>query len=284
MLLEGAGNCANELTVGDPADRETRWDIRSLKLIVNTLREKYPDDGIMGEGLRTYGPIWNLPLNDRGFFQGTSGRVWVIDPICGSTAFACGLPQWIVSLGLVTDTDPVKFISGIIYDPNQEELFFGHGPVSNGSWMISERYPEGKLLQVAKFDSRERLANSGLISAEQRVLRENPYLMPTIELSREFGGLISVPSCGLPMCDVAAGRAAVVVKGYQPYYDYAGAVRIVKGAGGTFADWHGNPWTMHELRSDLKINFVCYNGQKLVKTLIDNHIGHLADYLPPKKK
>lgn len=105
MLKANAGR-KMDISTGTTADRETPYDVQSLGMIVQALRQSYPDDGIMGEGLTKEGRAqsWGMTINGRGFCFGRSDRVWVIDPICGTTAFHNGNPQWIISLGLVTDT------------------------------------------------------------------------------------------------------------------------------------------------------------------------------------
>lgn len=58
-------------------------------------------------------------------FGGTShltGRLWVVDPIDGTTNFVTGLPEWGISIGLCEDGEPV---AGVFYMPCTDEMFWG---------------------------------------------------------------------------------------------------------------------------------------------------------------
>jgi myo-inositol-1(or 4)-monophosphatase len=59
-------------------------------------------------------------------------RVWVVDPIDGTRAFARGDPDWTVAVGLVEDGRPV---AGFVFAPAMEEFFEalpGAGALMNG--------------------------------------------------------------------------------------------------------------------------------------------------------
>jgi len=47
-------------------------------------------------------------------------RVWVVDPLDGTRDFIAGRPEFVVSIALVEDAEPVI---GVIYNPVTEELF-----------------------------------------------------------------------------------------------------------------------------------------------------------------
>lgn len=70
----------SDLSVVTATDRLTEGVIRSA------IRAEFPADGVLGE--------------EEGFEPGTSGRVWVIDPIDGTRNFAEGLPMWTTLIGL----------------------------------------------------------------------------------------------------------------------------------------------------------------------------------------
>jgi len=94
------------------ADRDVEIHIREH------IAQHYPDDGIVGEEYENV--------------EGTSGYVWVIDPIDGTANFVRGLPAWCVVLACVHD-DAVKV--GVIYEPCNGEMFScaaGAGASLNG--------------------------------------------------------------------------------------------------------------------------------------------------------
>lgn len=84
------------------ADREVE------RFIVDGLRRAYPDDGVFGE--------------EGGDHPGTSGRIWVVDPIDGTFNFVRGGDQWVVSVGLYEHGAP-QF--GVLHAPARRETFVG---------------------------------------------------------------------------------------------------------------------------------------------------------------
>ena len=56
---------------------------------------------------------------------------WIIDPLDGTTNFLHGLPIYAVSVGLIHNKQPIL---GMIYEPNQDEMFYaskGNGAFLN---------------------------------------------------------------------------------------------------------------------------------------------------------
>ncbi len=101
-----------------PLDLVTEADRAVEALIVAELRAAFPDDGILGE--------------EGGMVPGSSGRIWVIDPIDGTINFVRGGRQWAVSIGLWQDGQPV---AGILHAPALGATLTGgagHAPMLNG--------------------------------------------------------------------------------------------------------------------------------------------------------
>lgn len=102
-----------------PLDLVTVADRAVEALITARLRAAFPSDGILGE--------------EDGLIPGTSGRIWVIDPIDGTFNFVRGGRQWAVSIGLWQGTQPVL---GIIHAPALGLTLtggIGHPPMMNGT-------------------------------------------------------------------------------------------------------------------------------------------------------
>ena len=84
------------------ADREVE------RFLTNELRDAYPDDGVFGEEGSSH--------------AGTSGRVWVVDPIDGTFNFVRGGGQWAISVGLFEQGAP-SF--GILHAPLRKQTVVG---------------------------------------------------------------------------------------------------------------------------------------------------------------
>lgn len=101
LALRHFGNLSQTaISAKGPLDLVSVADQEVEALIIDRLRAAFPDDGILGE--------------EGGAISGTSGRIWVIDPIDGTFNFVRGGSQWAVSIGL---WDGAKPIAGIVHAP-----------------------------------------------------------------------------------------------------------------------------------------------------------------------
>ncbi|MGH9640604.1 MAG: inositol monophosphatase family protein, partial [Bryobacteraceae bacterium] len=100
-------------------DLVTAADRASERFIVEQLRKRFPNHGIVAEeGGRA---------EMRGEFH------WYVDPLDGTTNFAHGFPMWNVTLALARKEE---IVAGVIYDPLNRELFAaerGAGARLNGA-------------------------------------------------------------------------------------------------------------------------------------------------------
>ena len=110
------------------ADRESEAEI------MKTILELSPDDGFLGE--------------ESGRSSGASERVWIIDPLDGTSNYLQHFPFWSVSIAL---RDRGETVVGIVYEPLRD-LFFtaerGAGAFRNGDRMriSSQQTLEGSFL------------------------------------------------------------------------------------------------------------------------------------------
>jgi myo-inositol-1(or 4)-monophosphatase len=105
-------------------DLVTAADQEVEKFVTERLARNFPDDGIFGE--------------EGAAHQGSSGRIWVIDPIDGTFNFVRGGDQWAVSIGLYQGGRPVF---GVIHAPvRKQTLIGGDGlPATLNGAMIAAR-------------------------------------------------------------------------------------------------------------------------------------------------
>ncbi|MGB3339103.1 MAG: inositol monophosphatase family protein [Devosia sp.] len=86
--------------------------------LIESLQAAFPDDGVYGE--------------EGADIAGTSGRVWILDPIDGTFNFVRGGQGWAISIGLYQDRRPVF---GVIHAPTRDLMLTGgkwFGTVLNG--------------------------------------------------------------------------------------------------------------------------------------------------------
>ena len=199
-------------TVFDPV---TEADKRAEEAIRARIMRERPRDGILGE--------------EYGEEAGTSGRVWVIDPIDGTRGFIIGQTQWGTLIALNKGGVPVL---GILDQPVLRERFVG---TADGAFLHS---PEGK----------SRLATRACAGLGQAVLMTtHPWshfdqgeqaafrrLADTCLFTR-FGG--DCYAYGL----LAMGFVDLVVEARLKPWDIQALIPIIESSGGVVTDWSGRP-------------------------------------------
>lgn len=115
-----------------PLDLVTEADEAAEQLIRFTLLGKFPDDGFVGE--------------ETGEVEGTSGLVWVVDPIDGTVNFSRGMAEYGISIGLRGPDGEVEL--GVIRFPALNKTYWA----SRGGGAFCD----GRQLQVSSTDRLDR--------------------------------------------------------------------------------------------------------------------------------
>ena len=104
-----------------PTDFVTNADIKTEKIIIEELKKARPNYSIISEEN-------GLEINK------DEDNFWIIDPIDGTINFLHGIPHFAISIALMTQN---KIVSGIIYDPIKDELFYADK--NNGAFLNNQR-------------------------------------------------------------------------------------------------------------------------------------------------
>jgi myo-inositol-1(or 4)-monophosphatase len=216
LLLRDARAGTRQITYkGAPTNLVTEMDARAEALVIEHLRDAFPDDAILAE--------------ESGARAGNSGRRWIIDPLDGTTNYAHGLPLWAVSIALERDR---RVILGVICDPAHGELFVaerGGGAVVNDEPLAVSR--------------RAILDESLLATGFPYGIREthDTNLSEYAAFSLRTRGVRRLGSAVLYLAWVAAGR----LDGYWELrvgsWDVAAGALLVEEAGGRVSDLAGGP-------------------------------------------
>ncbi len=189
------------------ADRAAEAAMRRL------IEAEYPRDGIIGE--------------EFGEKAGSTGRIWVLDPIDGTTSFMAGRPIFGTLIALMEDGWPVL---GIIDQP-----------IARERWV-------GAVGKPTTFNARPCRTRSCPAIATAIVGTTSPHLFNDADGAR-FAKLTSAVAqkrivyggdCynyGL----LSLGHLDFVVEAGLKLYDFAALVPVVEGAGGVMCDWAGEP-------------------------------------------
>ena len=198
----------HQLDVRSKARNEfvSQVDIMAEDVIVETIRERYPEHAILGE---------------EGGQQGEHDTVWIIDPLDGTTNYLHGMPMFAVSIGVQVKG---RMEAGVVYDPSRQELFTA---VRGSGAQLDDR----KLRMDRKKELDGALIGTGF------PYRENDRWMDAY--LDQFRAVMQVASdcrrpgsAALDLCYVAAGRLDGFWEfGLQPW-DFAAGALIVREAGG----------------------------------------------------
>jgi myo-inositol-1(or 4)-monophosphatase len=194
---------------------ETKRDLQDLvsiadrdveNLIRGRIHEAHPQDSILGE--------------EYGLETGSSGYVWVVDPIDGTSPFVSGMPNWCVSIAVLHEGIPVI---GVISAPCHDELYVaaqGKGATLNGKGL--------------KLDASRNIRNAVTgIGANNHV--SPAFVANMVERVLEAGGnFVRNGSGALMLAYVAAGRLVGYYEPYMHAWDCLAGYCLVKEAGGWY--------------------------------------------------
>ncbi|NQX35369.1 inositol monophosphatase family protein [Herbiconiux sp. VKM Ac-2851] len=205
------------------ADVVTFADRESEDLIRARLAAARPDDGFLGEESA------GEPT------PGTSGVVWVVDPIDGTVNYLYDIPAYAVSIAAVQVTDgvadPARWtaLAGVVVNPVLGEVFTATN--GGGAFLTSMQAPDAQPRRLAvntDVDLARALVGTGFsYSADTRV-KQGRFITGLVEKVRDIR---RAGSAALDLCSVAAGRLdAYAERGLNPW-DHAAAALIAREAG-----------------------------------------------------
>lgn len=204
----------NDLKIEYKAKRDivTIADKKSEDLIINRIKDKYPNHFILSEeGTQTS--------------KEKTGYRWIIDPIDGTTNYAHGHSFFCVSIGLEIKGE---LSLGVVYAPLLNELYTA--TKGFGSYLNHKRISVSKISSLT--DSL--LATGFNPRCDIQNIKNFEHFLPITQGIRRAG------SAALDLCYVAAGKLdGYWEKGLKPWDMAAGAI-ILTEAGGKITSLNGS--------------------------------------------
>jgi myo-inositol-1(or 4)-monophosphatase len=215
ILLSGFRSKDTVISYKSRTDLLTNIDTSSEEFLVSRISDAFPDHAIVAE---------------EGSNKEASGEfIWYIDPLDGTNNFAHGIPQFCVSIGVLSRAAG-KVVAGAVYNPCLDEMFTarrGHGAFLNGKRIrVSILDDIGVCLIATGFPYKKddmKTNNS----------REFSLFLPRIQGIRRMG------SAAVDLCYVACGRFDGYWEGWLNPWDMAAGSLIVQEAGGTVTRYNG---------------------------------------------
>jgi myo-inositol-1(or 4)-monophosphatase len=189
------------------ADRESEAEI------MKTILELSPGDGFLGE--------------ESGSSAGSSERIWIIDPLDGTSNYLQHFPFWSVSIAL---RDRGETVAGVVYEPLRD-LFFtaerGAGAFRNDARMriSTQQTLEGSFIATGfPFRAQEYVA---------------PYVAIFTDVIRTSKGVRRAGSAALDLAYTAASIFDGFFEMHLAPWDVAAGALLVTEAGGVVTDFSG---------------------------------------------
>jgi myo-inositol-1(or 4)-monophosphatase len=177
--------------------------------VVAELTQRWPDIAVLGEEMTAE--------QHAALMQQSHGRIWLLDPLDGTSNYAAGLPYFSVSIALM---EQGKVVLALVYDPLRDECFTAEA----GKGASLNDVP----LKLADCD----LPPLSKCLAAVDFKRLDSAMATRLAASPPYASQRSLGSVALDLCWLAAGRFHVYLHGRHQIWDYAAGHRILAEAGG----------------------------------------------------
>ena len=200
VIIRDFGEVENlQVAKKGPRDFVTKTDKRVEEILIDELAKAKKNYSFLTE---ESGKIENKDKD----------KIWIIDPIDGTTNFLHGIPHFAISVALKVDNE---IISALIHDPIKNEIFFAEK--NNGAFFNNHR------IRVSKKNDIEEC----LFSSDQHGLK---VIFPSLNM-RSSG------CSALDLAYVGSGRLDGFFHNKINLWDIAAGVLIVQEAGGSINDY-----------------------------------------------
>tara|TARA_Y100000741_G_scaffold162574_1_gene122605 strand:+ start:2909 stop:3655 length:747 start_codon:yes stop_codon:yes gene_type:complete len=199
VIIRDFGEIENlQVSRKGPRDFVTKTDKRVEQILIDELSKAKKNFSFLTE------ESGKIEKNDK-------DKVWIIDPIDGTTNFLHGIPHFAISIALKIDNE---IISALIHDPIKNEIYFAEK--NNGSFFNNQR------VRVSKKNDLE----DCLFSSDSKGLK---LIFPLLNM-RNSG------CAALDLAYVGSGRLDGYFHNNINLWDIAAGILFIKEAGGIVND------------------------------------------------
>lgn len=219
----------------------TNGDLEINRIIQEHILKNFPQDGWLSEESPDDHSRLNKP------------RTWIIDPIDGTKPFRKGLPQYVISIALIDQGQPVV---GALYNPGTRESFWGvrgRGATINGRPIHVRRPSRSPLtLLVNPWNVPHKVLNMWKLEADCHMLLGSIAYSLALVANGQVDGVINV--------------------GAQNEWDIAASLCLIQEAGGIVLDRQRHPIRCNKPQPVVD-GIIATNAQTLphLQQLMDRH-------------
>ena len=205
-------------------DFSTQVDVDVENLIVGEIKKSFPQDHILAEEKHADAVI-------------PKGRIWIIDPICGTNNLARGIKNFCTNIALA---DNNRLIASCVIDHSQNDYFWsiGEGKVYINNTLLKPK--EKRLDVVIDIDF-------GSVPSVDKPQKEkhNRFLKKLITETSNYY-LISLNS-SLGFAYTTIGKVDGFLTVFNHPWDISASSFLIQESGGIISDLSGKPWTLESV-------------------------------------
>lgn len=216
-ILTGLFGNLKQINKKGEIDLVTEADIRSEKAILKVIGEAFPGDGFLTE--------------ESGEIDNNSERIWIIDPLDGTTNYAHSFPFFAISIALRVRGE---IVLGRVFNPIMNEHF--EAVRGGGSFL------NGRPIKVSRTATlKDSLLATGF---PYTIHKDNIEVLDIFtRMLTSVQGVRRPGAAAIDLCYVAAGRFdGFWEQGLNPWDTAAGSL-VVEEAGGMLGDYRGDAYS-----------------------------------------
>ena len=195
-----------------PADITTDADRQAQEIILQTIRQAFPNDSLCAEEATS-------TLQDTAH---TGNRLWIVDPIDGTRGFARKNGEFSVMIGFVQNG---HIGVGIVFQPAVGRLTYAIR--GQGCWRLDGDEGTAKRCQVTAVES---LTKSTLTHSRSRDASKPSRWVEAIRPAK----VVETYSAGIKLALVARGDVDIYLNTYEAFHDWdicAGHILVTEAGG-----------------------------------------------------
>jgi len=225
------------------ADFSTQVDVDVENLIANEIKKRFPRDNILAEEKYSNTVV-------------TEGRVWIIDPICGTNNLARGIKNFCTNIALA---DNNKLIASCVIDHSQDDYFWsiGEGKVYINDILLESNEKRFDVMIEVDF---------GSVFALDKVQKEK-YSRFLKKLVTETNYYLVSLNTSMVFAYTAIGKIDGFINSYNHPWDICASIFLIQQSGGVISDLSGKEWT------PTSIGAIAAKNKEIHKKLLETYLN-----------
>ena len=244
-VVARGGNQPNIAVNKRAGDYATETDIAVENCIVEELASAFPDDEIMAEEGHAEA---NIP----------EGRIWIIDPICGSNNLGRGLSSFCTNIALA---DGGALIASCVIDHAKGDYVWSVGD--------NEVFVNDVPLDAHALDDRPDVyidLDLGALPSTDAVTKDRQY--KAARLLADIPGYLPLSlNSSLGFAYTATGKVDGFINAHNHPWDIAAASFLIQQSGGVITDLSGGEWSL------ASVGAIGARTKDIHKILIDSYLS-----------